>query len=161
MSRPAAYDPAADADRARSPLLRMVIAALALVGVFISVYLLLHRLGIVGTLVCGTGGCETVQTSKYATFVGIPVPALGVVGYGLIFLLALVGSSPGRVDDPWVGTALLVLAALALVFTAYLNALEAFVIHAWCRWCLGSAAIVALIFLLALADFRGWRQGNE
>jgi uncharacterized membrane protein len=47
-----------------------------------------------------------------------------------------------------------VLSGLGVLFTGYLTYLEAFVIHAWCRWCLGSAAIIAAIFLAALAGLR-------
>ncbi|NIR59139.1 MAG: hypothetical protein GWO02_06290, partial [Gammaproteobacteria bacterium] len=69
----------------------MAIALLSLVGVFISVYLLLHELGVVGTLVCGAGSCETVQASPWAVFLGVPVPAWGVVGYGVLFAASFVG----------------------------------------------------------------------
>ena len=41
-----------------------------------------------------------------------------------------------------------------MLFTAWLNYLEAFVIHAWCEWCLGSAAMVLILFVLAVVDWR-------
>jgi len=44
-----------------------------------------------------------------------------------------------------------------LLFTAWLNYLEAFVLHAWCEWCLGSATMVLILFVLALLDWRGIR----
>jgi uncharacterized membrane protein len=53
------------------------------------------------------------------------------------------------------------LAAMATVgfaFTVYLTALEMFVIHAWCRWCLGSAVIITLIWLVALPAARRSRS---
>ena len=46
------------------------------------------------------------------------------------------------------------LAGGGLLFTAYLTWLELFVIHAICRWCVGSAVIITLIFLLAVLDLR-------
>jgi uncharacterized membrane protein len=52
----------------------------------------------------------------------------------------------------------MLLAGWGVVFTAWLNYLEAFVIHAWCEWCLGSAAMVVLLFGLAVMD---WREGRE
>ncbi len=135
------------------PWPRMAVAALSLVGVFIAGYLLLHRLGLVGRLICGaTGSSETVQASKYATLAGVPVPALGVAGYLMLLLLALVGLRPGLTEDRRITVALLALASVALVFTGYLNALEAYVIHAWCRWCVASTVVVALTFVCALAD---------
>ncbi len=131
----------------------MAIALLALVGIFIAGYLLLHRLGLVGRLVCGAGGsCETVQASKYATFAGVPVPAIGLAGYVVLLLLALVGLRPDLTADRRITLALLALSFVALAFTVYLNALEAYVIHAWCTWCIASAVVVALTFVCALAD---------
>ena len=54
--------------------------------------------------------------------------------------------------------ALIVTATGAFLFSVYLSALEQFVIHAWCRWCIGSAAIATLIFLFTLPEFRRLRR---
>ncbi len=135
------------------PWPRMAVALLSLVGVFIAGYLMLHRLGLIGSLLCGqSGACEIVQSSSYATFAGMPVPAIGLGGYVVLLVLSLVGLRPGLSEDRRITLALLALTVVALVFTAYLNFLEAFVIHAWCRWCLASTVVVALIFVCALAD---------
>ncbi|MBX6365948.1 MAG: vitamin K epoxide reductase family protein [Gemmatimonadetes bacterium] len=145
-----------------APAARMGIAVLSLLGVFLSAYLLLHRLGIVGTLACGaSGGCETVQSSAYATFLGMPVPAIGVGGYLLLLATALVGAQPALAGDRRIGLAVLALATTALAFTAYLNYIEAFVLHAWCRYCIGSAALVVLIFLLSLTEVRNVARGAQ
>ena len=130
----------------------MGIAALSLVGVFVSLYLTLHRLGLIGSLACGIdGGCSTVQSSSYATFAGVPVPFLGLGGYLALFLLALKGAS-GVDDERRMAIALLALSAVAFAFSLYLTALEAFVIHAWCRWCVVSAVIATLIFICSLPE---------
>ena len=50
---------------------RMVAALLALVGFVISLYLWLWKVGLIGILACGDGGCETVQLSKYGDFLGV------------------------------------------------------------------------------------------
>ncbi len=137
----------------RPPLNRMVIATLALVGVFISAYLLLHRLGYVGTLACGPGGgCGVVQTSVYAVFLGIPVPAWGVGGYLVILGVALAGLQPKFIADRRIAVSLLALAFVAFTFSIYLTALEAFVIGAWCRWCVASAAVTTLIFFASVGE---------
>jgi uncharacterized membrane protein len=49
---------------------------------------------------------------------------------------------------------LAVLSGGALGFTAYLKDLEFFVIGAVCRWCVASAVIILLVFLLSLLDLR-------
>jgi uncharacterized membrane protein len=50
--------------------------------------------------------------------------------------------------------------AWGVLFTAWLNYLEAFVINAWCEWCLGSAAMVSILFLLAFLDWRESRAAR-
>lgn len=143
-----------------APLTRMGIAVLSLVGLFIAAYLLLHRLGIVGALACGAdGGCAVVQSSRWAVFLGIPVPAWGVVGYGLLFGASLAAVQPGLVGDRRIAAVLFGLSAFAFGFSLYLTALEAFVIHAWCRWCLASAGIATAIFVLSLPEIRRLRRG--
>jgi uncharacterized membrane protein len=134
------------------PLNRMLIAVLSLIGFFISGYLLLHRLGYMGTLACGSGACETVQTSPWATFLGIPVPVIGTIGYAVLFVCAFLGLQPAHLNNRNVSLALVALSAGALLFSGYLTAIEAFRIHAWCRYCLGSQAIILLIFLLSLLE---------
>ncbi|MEO5589963.1 MAG: vitamin K epoxide reductase family protein, partial [Gemmatimonadaceae bacterium] len=71
---------------------RMIVAALALAGIFVATYLLLYKLGIIGELSCSVGSCETVNTSKWATFAGLPVAAWGVGWYVAMFGLALAGT---------------------------------------------------------------------
>ena len=55
---------------------RMAIAVLALAGFFVSLYLWLWKVGLLGTIACGDGGCETVQLSEHAEFLGPLVDAL-------------------------------------------------------------------------------------
>jgi uncharacterized membrane protein len=140
------------------PTNRMAITLLALIGVFLSLYLTLHKLGIVGTLACGAGSCDVVQTSKYAVFMGVPVPFWGLAGYSVLTTLGLIGIQPRFYDNRPLRLALIACATGAFLFSAYLSALEQFVIHAWCRWCIGSAAIATLIFLFTLPEFRRLRR---
>ncbi|HEX7118691.1 MAG TPA: vitamin K epoxide reductase family protein [Longimicrobiales bacterium] len=135
-----------------APVNRMAIAVLSLVGVFISTYLLLHKLGVVGTLVCGTGSCETVQASPWAVFLGVPVPAWGVAGYGVLLAASFAGLRPALWGSRRLGLLLVVLGAGAFGFSAYLTAIEAFVIHAWCRWCVASAVVATLVFIFSLGE---------
>jgi uncharacterized membrane protein len=134
------------------PVPRMLIAVLALAGVLLAAYMMLYKVGVLATIACGTGGCDTVQNSPYAEFLGIPVPLLGIVGYGGIFALAMAGIQPRFIEDRRIASALLLTSGFAAVFTLYLNYLEAFVIRAWCRWCIGSAVIVTALFLLSLTE---------
>lgn len=140
------------------PRTRMGVAALALIGVFVSTYLLLYKLGYIGTIACGVGGgCETVQASAYAMLFGVPIAAWGVAGYTAILLVALAGTQPAFADARWVSAALLLLTGGAFLFSIYLSALEEWVIRAWCRWCIASAVIATGAFLLALPEARRLR----
>jgi len=133
---------------------RQAIAVLALAGFFVALYLWLYKIGAAGALTCGAGGCETVQASRWAELLGIPVAFYGVVGYAVLLAVALVGLQP-----VWLGRRgpTLLLAALATAgtaFSAWLTYLELFVIHAICRWCVASAAIMLLIWLVSLRALR-------
>jgi uncharacterized membrane protein len=133
---------------------RQTIAVLALVGWFIALYLGLHALGLGGELKCGTGGCETVQTSRWAELLGVPVAFYGVAGYAAILAVALVSLQPA-----WLGRRgpVLLLAALAtggVLFSGWLTYLELFVIHAICRWCVTSAVLMTAIWLVSLHSLR-------
>jgi len=126
---------------------RMAMALLSLAGVFVALYLYLHKLGYIGHLACGSGGCETVQLSGYSRFLGFEVPLIGLAGYATLLTLSVV-SLERPADTRW-PRLLFWLAGVGVVFSAYLTYLELFVIRATCRWCLGSAVIILLIFLAA------------
>ncbi|MGH7483275.1 MAG: vitamin K epoxide reductase family protein [Longimicrobiales bacterium] len=147
------------------PMSRKVIAVLALIGCFVSLYLLLYDMGVFGVLLCGEGGgCETVQASRYARFLGLPVPLWGVGGYLSLLGLALIGVQPSAGRDRRVAIALLAFGTVAFLFSMYLTAVEAWVLRAWCRWCLASAAVATLIFLASLPELgriRGPRRERE
>ena len=129
---------------------RMTIALLALTGLFISVYLLLYTLGFYGELVCGSGSCETVQTSEYASLFGIPVAGWGAAWYGAVLVLSFLAVQPAFAEAKWTTPSILLLAGLGLLFSIYLTYVELFVIYAICWWCVTSAVLTLLIFLLAL-----------
>lgn len=132
----------------------MGIALLSLAGLFIAIYMYLYKIGEIGSLVCGTGGCETVQLSPQARFLGVEVALIGVIGYAAMLLLVLLALQPRFAGPAWPSQLLAALSGGAVLFTAYLTYLELFVIHAICRWCVGSAVIILLIFGLSLSDLR-------
>jgi uncharacterized membrane protein len=136
------------------PKNRMAITLLALIGALISLYMTLHKLGVIGTLLCGTGSCEIVQTSKWAVFMGVPVPYWGLAGYTILTTLGLASLQPRFIDNGPLRIALVFMVSVAFLFTIYLTALEAFVINAWCRWCIASAVVATLLFLCTIPEFR-------
>jgi len=94
---------------------RMAIALTSLVNALVAAYLHLWKLGLVGTLACtSSGGCELVQGSRYGWFLGVDVALIGAVGWTVVFLVALFGTSPAREDDPRVTKLLGALVGTAL-----------------------------------------------
>jgi uncharacterized membrane protein len=133
---------------------RMSAALLSLIGLFISAYLYLYKIGRIGSLACGAGGCETVQQSPWSRFAGFEVSLIGLGGYAGLLLVSLAALQPNLVGRRWPTTLLVAIAGLGLGFTIYLTYLELFVIHAICRWCVASAVIIFAIFIVALLDQR-------
>ena len=132
----------------------MIVAALALAGIFISLYLTLYKLGIIGELSCSIGSCETVNTSKYSRFLGLPVAAWGLLFYLDVFAIALVGTFPRFEDEPVISIVLVAETAVGVLFSAWLTYVELAVIHAICVWCVTSAVIVTVILITAVTDLR-------
>jgi uncharacterized membrane protein len=130
----------------------MAVAVLALIGLLISTYLLLYKLNVMKTLLCGTGACETVQSSPWADFIGVPVPAWGVAGYLIILGLAIAGIQPRFIENRTLARVLLATSTFAFAFSAYLTWVEAFLLRAWCRWCVASAIVATLIFVATLFE---------
>jgi uncharacterized membrane protein len=125
----------------------LITAVIALAGLTDATYLTVSHLSGV-TSVCGEShGCSEVLGSTYATFRGIPTAAFGAIGYFAVFsaaMLALFGYRSAR-------TFLSVVIAAMFVATLWFLYLQAFVIHAFCPFCLLSAAFVFCLAGLALA----------
>jgi len=129
-------------------------ALLSLAGVFVAFYLYLYKIGKIGALACGTGGCETVQLSPQSRFLGVEVALIGLIGYLVLLGLSILSLQPRFAGRGWPSRLLALLSGLGVVFTVYLTYLELFVIHAICRYCVVSAGIITLIFGLAATDLR-------
>ncbi len=120
-------------------------ALVALVGVADAVYLTLEHLSGRSVRCMVVSGCDTVLQSGYATFAGnIPLAAAGAAAYFAVFSLAtLAAFGYGGVRAP-----LKILVALMFAFTLWLLYLQAFVLKAFCTYCLISAAVTTTLALL-------------
>ena len=132
----------------------MLAALVALAGLVVALYLTLFKLGYIGNLVCAVGSCEVVQTSKWATLLGYPVAAWGVAYYVAVLAVSLAGLSPGLVDSRRVSQLLVLMTATGVLFSLWLTYLELFVINAICMWCVVSAVLATLLFVIAVLDLR-------
>jgi uncharacterized membrane protein len=133
--------------------LRAGVALVALAGTAVAGYLTYVHYRPDALICTGSGGCETVQESSYAELVGIPVALLGLLAY--VAVLALVAW-----DSEMARTAVAAIALGAAAFAAYLVVLQAFVIDAWCVWCLvNDLLLVPLLAILAV--WRVLRQPDD
>ena len=132
----------------------MLIASVALVGLFIATYLMLYKLGRIGTLSCSIGSCETVNASRYATLAGFPVAMWGVGFYVATLAVSLLGTAEKFETNRTISWTLVAMSGWGVLFSSWLTYLELAVIHAICQWCVVSAILVVVIFLLSLSDLR-------
>lgn len=95
-------------------------------------------------------GCETVLTSAYAEFAGIPIAAFGAAAYFVAFSLAILTAFGNRTTWALFGIQSFLMAAVS----AYLIYLQAFVIGAFCQFCLVSAATsIGLLTIFAISAY--------
>jgi uncharacterized membrane protein len=149
--------PAADSNgkspvnrRRRLGLFLYTLAALiALVGLGDSIYLTVHHLTGKDVDCLASGGCETVLTSAYAAVGKVPLAAFGAIAYFSAFSLATLAGFGRR----WARTLLPWLVGGMLGVTGWLFYLQAFVLHAFCDFCLLSAALTVTLSAIVVALF--------
>jgi uncharacterized membrane protein len=130
--------------------LRAGVAVVALAGLGVAAYLTYVHYQPQALVCTAGGGCETVQESSYAEVVGIPVALLGLLTYVAVLVLVAWDSELAR-------TLAAAVALTAAGFAAYLIVLQAFVIDAWCVWCLVNDLVIVPL-LVVLTVWRVWRQ---
>jgi uncharacterized membrane protein len=135
------------------------IAVLSLAGVIVSAISLQRHYAKSATAYCDFSqkfNCDIVNRSEYSTLMGIPVAAIGVAGYGALFVLATFWKSRGETPNRLLGAAL-----AGLAFALYLTYIEAFELMTWCILCLASLVLISLISVLAMVvKFKGARANQ-
>jgi uncharacterized membrane protein len=121
--------------------LRIAILVLSLIGIGVAGYLTYVHYEGLKVLCLSSGGCETVQASKYAKLDGVPVALLGLLGYIGILGSLLVRGDLGRV-------AAFGIALTGFGFSMYLTYRELFTIKAICQWCVSSAVLMTVLLIL-------------
>ena len=133
---------------------RMLAALIALVGLFVALYLTLYKVGVIGELACSIGSCEAVQTSRWSTFLGLPVAAWGLAFYASVLAVALTGLMERYEDSRPLALGMLALTAWGALFSLWLTYLELFVIRAICQWCVISAVLAVGLTVVSYLDWR-------
>ncbi len=121
--------------------LRIAILVLSVIGIAIAGYLTYVHYEGLKVLCLSSGGCETVQASRYAKLAGVPVAVLGLAGYiGILGSLAIRGEL-GRIAG-------FAIALVGFGFSMYLTYRELFTIKAICQWCVFSAVLMTVLAIL-------------
>jgi uncharacterized membrane protein len=129
-------------------VLRLAAALVAAAGAAVAGYLTYVHYRPDALVCTGGGGCETVQESQYAELVGVPVALLGLLAYAAVLALVVW-------DAPVARTLAVAIALSAVGFALYLLVLQAFVIDAWCVWCLvNDVVVVPLLAVLTAMRLR-------
>jgi uncharacterized membrane protein len=136
----------------RCKLAIWVLVGAAFLGLIDSAYLGINSLQ--GFVVpCGvTGGCEEVLNSSYSHLFGLSISWFGFCFYGLVAASALLSvfGFPGSLRVSMAAS------VLAFIVTLYLLYVQAFVLKAFCQYCLLSALLVTLILGFHLLT-EGWK----
>lgn len=112
-----------------------------------------------GSVVCPlTGGCDAVLQSPYAQILGLPVALYGLFFYLTLFLVSFMYFD--RRSDT-VLKALLLLPVVGFLFTLWFFYLQAFVIEAYCFYCLISAGLSTLLLISSALTYYAIRSSAE
>ena len=131
---------------------RSLTLALSLLGLFDSLYLLYTYTSPSRPMVCIGTGCDAVRASAYSSLWGVSMPVFGVLGYTSLGIVIVVESLFSGCLPRLARYAFLGMAAFGFLFSLYLEYLQAFVIHAYCAWCLTSGAVMTALFALAIVN---------
>lgn len=159
-------------------LISLLYIILSLIGITDSSYLTYEK--IVGAEVaCGTGfDCGEVLNSQWAAIGPIPLSFLGLLFYCTVFLFSILhfldihttvgmknilkkfhikNSSNLYFIKPI--DIIFILSLCGFIFSLYLVSIMAFIINAWCLFCLISAATSTLLFLISIIYY--FRYGHK
>ena len=138
------YEVFSDPNRGALVKLPLLAAVVALVGITDAVYLTVHHYTAAPVPCSIVSGCEQVLTSSYAEIYGIPLALFGAAAYVAAFILACLSLFGNRLTWNLFG----VQVTLMAMFTAWLIYLQAYVIEAFCQFCLLSAAVTTTLFII-------------
>jgi len=133
----------------RGPIILYTIAAVfCIVGLADATYLTVLALTGETAACSGQAGCQEVLGSAYARVAGIPVAIFGVAGYFTAFTFATFAAF----DYARARKFFALIVGVLFATTLWLLYVQAFVLHAFCRYCLFSAAICFLLMGLVVAS---------
>lgn len=126
--------------------LRTAVLVLAGLGAGIAGYLVWAHYADIG-ISCASGGCETVQRSRYAEIAGLPVAVLGLLAYAAIAATAALRGEAARVATAGI-------ALTGFLFSTYLLLMQLTILHAVCDWCVASDVVMSSLMVVVLLRLR-------
>jgi uncharacterized membrane protein len=121
-------------------------AILSLLGLADAIYLTVEHVTGQSVRCTIVAGCSEVLSSQYAVVAGIPLAMLGAAAYFGVFSLATLAAFGYRNA----GKLLTALVVAMFFVSLWLIYLQAFVIHAFCQFCLLSAAVTTALTVIVL-----------
>lgn len=127
----------------------IIIFVLAFLGFLDSTYLtILHYQNIFPP--CSIiNGCEKVVTSQFSSVLGIPLSLLGSIYFALVMIFSIIVLEKRKYKK-----ILFFLAIIGFIISAFLFIVQAFVIHAFCQFCLFSEALSVFILIFSFILIR-------
>ncbi len=102
-----------------------------------------------------TDGCEVVTTSSYSKILGIPVALMGTLFYVTVLTLWLMYIDKKKI---WVPKLLPIVTGSGFLFSLWLLSVQAFILNAFCTYCLFSATTSTILFILSLIVWKKSKQ---
>jgi uncharacterized membrane protein len=124
-----------------------IIFILSIAGILMGSYVLQSFLRHTGIICLTGGGCEAVRRSPLAYPFGIPVPAVGVVGYTVLLILSFMRTIKTNKGLLW---GIFGMALFGICFVSWFTYTEIFLIKGICMWCAISAVNMYVIFGLTV-----------
>ena len=124
-------------------------AVIALPGLGDGIYLTVEHLTGHTAECIASSGCQDVLGSKYSAVGPIPFAALGAFAYFAVFSAAILAAFGYRKCE----TFLTLIVGVMFAITLWLLYLQAFVLHAFCDYCLFSAVVT--LVLTSIVIIRG------
>jgi uncharacterized membrane protein len=129
--------------------LRQIIIGLAILGLLVSIWMTIYKVTDNASMCVGSAGCGKVNDSLYSEINGIPVAAIGVVGYVSILALFYLETRPGFFQQNG-GMLLFGVTLVGFLFTVWLVYVEVALLDAYCPFCITSQIAMTLIFILTV-----------
>jgi uncharacterized membrane protein len=132
------------------PILYWASFTFAILGALDATYLFVYKLSSNDRMCLGNGGCATINYDPHSVIFGIPVALFGLLAYLTITGTLLLEPRLRTIKEN--GPLLLFgLSLIGVIYSAYLTYLELYVIHAVCPFCIASAVIITIVFILSIA----------